>query len=94
MISDGELKVSVSDVQVIGHAQLKEELAVGITLANTMSSQDTVPGRLISTNSGIKIDKDDELVCLRYSVHYRSEFRIELFFIFVRVLHGWSIGTY
>ena len=62
-ISDGELKVSVSDVQVIGHAQLKEELAVGITLANTMSSQDTVPGRPISTNSGVKIAKDDERVC-------------------------------
>ena len=58
------------DVQVIGHAQLKEELAVGITLANTMSSQDAVPGRPISTNSGIKIAKDDEIVCLRYSVDF------------------------
>ena len=64
-ISDGELKVSVSDVQVIGHAQLKEELAVRIILANTMSPQDAVPGRPISINSGIKIAKDDELVCLR-----------------------------
>ena len=32
-MSDRELEVSVSDVQVIGHAQLKEELAVGITLS-------------------------------------------------------------
>ena len=55
---------------------IKEEMAVGITLTNTMSSPDAVSGRPISTNSGIKIAKDDELVCLRYSVHYSSEFRI------------------
>ena len=53
-ISDGELKVSVSDVQVIGHAQLKEELAVGIALANTMSSQDTIPGRPISMSPNLE----------------------------------------
>ena len=63
-------------------AQLK--VAVAMTLANTKSSQNAVPGRPIS----IKIDKDDEL---GYGVDYSFKFRVELFFIFLRVLHGWGI---
>ena len=43
-------------------ARLKEELTVGITLANIVSSQDASHGRSISTNVIIRNAMDDELV--------------------------------
>ena len=85
-VPEGQLEVGICDVQIIGHAQLKKELSVGITLANTMSSQDALPCRPVTTNPGIKIAEDDELVCIGSSINGSSEFRIEFLLIFIRVL--------
>ena len=58
-----------------------------------MSSQHAFPGRPVGPDSGIEVTKNDEFILLGYFMYGGSEFRIEFFFVFIRVLHCGSIDT-
>ena len=60
-------------MKTVGHAHLKNQLAIRIALSNFMSPQEALPDGPICTKPGIEIAKDDELVLSGYAVNCSAE---------------------
>ena len=64
-----------------------------VAVANSMLPDHTLPGGTFTANSGFKVTKDDELVCIGNSGYDSVEIFLKLIFDLIWVGHGGAIGA-
>ena len=65
LVMVGKAEQDVCDEKAVGGAELKEELAVAVVLAQALVPQHFLPRQVVSADQGYEVTEKDELVCPR-----------------------------